>query len=99
MADWPTADDLNRLLNVDPAEADRMTGIIDGWVASAINRVKGDVGLWDADVDEPNENLSAAALRMAELIALRPEAQPGVLVTDPAYQRLITGYRRRFGVA
>lgn len=102
MAEWPDADKLKRLLNVDPAEADKLSDILDGYVASAISKVKADRGGWDDDVDEPDTNLAAAALRMAELIAQHPEATVGfrgsssasTIDNDPAYLALIHGRRQ-----
>jgi hypothetical protein len=101
MAEWPDADKLKRLLNVDPAEADNLSDILEGYVASAISKVKADRGGWDDDIDEPDTNLAAAALRMAELIAQHPEAATGFRGTgastidnDPAYLALIHGRRQ-----
>ncbi len=67
-------------------------------LSAAISRVKMDVGDWDEDVDTPDDALSQAALRMAELMALRPEVAPAAL-GDPTYARLLKGHRRVFGVA
>lgn len=99
MADWPTVDEVKQVLNV--------TG--DGWdwriqrdLDAAIRKVKRDVGSWDEDVDEPDDNLSQAALRLAELLSERPESSTPkrwpALGSDPAYQTLMTGHRRTFGI-
>ena len=56
------------------------------------------MGAWDEYEDEPDEMLSQAALRMAELMALKPEIASG-LASDPTYQRLLTGHRQTFGVS
>lgn len=96
MAAWPDTDELAQVLNVDNV-ADWQT-TLDRVMAAAIRRVKGDVGLWDDNVDEPDENLAQAALRMGELLSLRPEAAAGV-GDDPTYRRLLSGHRRRFGVS
>ena len=96
MAEWPDTDELAQVLNVDNV-ADWQT-TLDRVMAAAINRVKSDVGTWDEDVDEPDDSLAAAALRMAELMAQRPEAAEAT-VNDPTYLRYLAGKRRRFGVA
>lgn len=105
MLDWPKLDELKQVLDVESVDWD---GEIDGYgdgptrltrlLAAAIAKVKADVGAWDEYTDVPDESLSQAALRMAELMALRPEAAAGV-VSDPTYQRLLTGHRRSFGIA
>ena len=96
MATWPDTDELAQVLNIDNV-ADWQT-TLDRVRASAISKVKSDVGAWDDDVDEPDDNLAQAALRMGELLSLRPEAAVGV-VSDPTYRRLLKGHRRRFGIA
>ena len=79
-------------------------------LASAIEKVKLDVGDWDDYIDVPDDNLSQAALRMAELMALKPEIAAQVTggrgiraasfsSTDPTYTALVFGHRRAFGVA
>jgi hypothetical protein len=104
MASWPDTAELAQVLNVDNV-GDRQT-TLDRVLAAAIRRVKSDVGSWDDNVDEPTTSLAQAALRMAELMSQRPEAvvlagSRGAQVgfTDPTYAALISGYRRRFGVA
>jgi hypothetical protein len=101
MADWPDAAQLK--LRVDVPSDDHDVEL-DRIVAAAIKRVKLDVGDWDEDEDVPDESLSQAALRMAELIAERPDATPGRFTVpgrfkDPTYSLLMFGKRRRFGVA
>lgn len=96
MAEWPETEELAQILNVDNVGDWETT--LDRVIASAIDRVKEDVGDWDEDTDEPTDRLSQAALRMAELIALRPEAAVGA-VNDPTYSRLLKGYRRSFGIS
>lgn len=101
MIDWPQLDELKQVLNVDSEDWDgtetsgegptRLTRLL----ASAIDRVKDDVGNWDEDVDLPTERHAQAALRMAELLAARPESEA---VMDPTYRRLIAGLRRRFPI-
>jgi len=106
MADneWPLIDELKQVLDVTSTDWDgesisgsgttRLTRLL----AAGIAKVKFDVGAWDEDVDVPDDALSQAALRMAELIALRPEAATEV-VKDPTYNRLLFGHRRQFGIA
>lgn len=96
MADWPVLDELKLRLDVASEDHD---DTLEKDLASGIAKVKQDVGRWDEYEDAPDDMLSQAALRMAELIATRPEAQPGVLAFDPTYSRLMSGHRRRFGVA
>jgi hypothetical protein len=99
MAEWPTVEELAQVLNVENVTDWGET--LDRILESAIVKVKLDVGDWDdgSGGDEPDESLAQAALRMAELMALRPEAAAGVGMSDPTYQRLLYGHRRTFGVA
>jgi len=96
MADWPTTEELAQVVNVENLDDWQVT--FDRVRSAAISKVKSDVGAWDEDVDAPDDNLAQAALRMAELISLRPEVAAGT-VNDPTYRRLLTGHRRRFGIA
>jgi hypothetical protein len=95
VADWPGPDEVKRVLDVTSEDWD---DTLDRVLSAAIERVKHDVGSWDDGVDEPDDNLAQAALRMAELLALRPEAAAQAR-TDPTYSRLLFGHRRRFGIA
>lgn len=100
-AEWPLLDELKQVLDIrdedeqwDGSEdGTRLTGILD----SAIEHVKNDVGKWTEYDDIPTVQMSRAALRMAELMALRPEDTDG-WATDPTYQRHLFGQRRRFAV-
>jgi hypothetical protein len=94
MADWPDAAELKQVLDVTSDDWDLT---LDRVVAAAVERVKSDVGSWVEATDIPDENLAGAALRMAELMALRPEAAADS-INDPTYNRLIKGHRRTFGV-
>lgn len=100
MAEWPDLDELKQYLDITSTDWDgdedgtRLTRVL----ASAIARVKLDVGNWDEDEDEPDNALAQAALRMAELLALKPESAVDT-VSDPSYKRLLFGHRRKFGVA
>ena len=95
MAEWPDADEVKQVLDITSEDWDETVGRV---LASAIAKVKLDVGNWVEGVDEPDDNLAQAAVRMAELISLRPEVAAGV-VGDPTYRRLLFGHRRSFGVA
>jgi len=103
MAAWPDTAELAQVLNVENVTDWQTT--LDRVLAAAIRKVKSDVGLWDDNVDEPDASLAQAALRMAELMATRPDAGIGrfasaqVTTTDPTYLRLLSGHRRRFGLA
>ena len=98
MADWPGTDELKQVLNVDTS-ADNWTDTLDRVLASAIAWVKEKRGSWDESTDEPDDNLAQAALRMAELIALRPETAAAVGDSDPTIARLMFGRRKRFGIS
>ena len=100
MAAWPELEELKQVLDVESSDWDgdydgsRLTGLL----SAAIAQVKADVGAWDEDIDVPDDALSRAALRLAELLALKPEIAATV-AGDPTYDRLMRGHRRRFGVA
>lgn len=99
MANWPDLEELKQVLDVTSTDWDgeedgsRLTRLL----AAAITRVQSEVGSWD-EYDEPDEMLSQAALRMAELLALRPESAASASA-DPTYRRLLYGHRRTFGIA
>lgn len=106
MADWPTLEELKQVLDVtddnwDGDSEEDAPSRLEAVRLSAIERVKADVGVWAED-DEPDVPLARAALRMAELMALRPEssaqfaAQVGM--TDPAYQHHMFGHHKRFPI-
>ena len=98
--DWPQLDELKQVLDVESLDWDgdldqtRLTRLLQ----AAIAKVKLDVGDWDEYVDVPDDALSQAALRMAELMALKPEVVTG-MVKDPTYLNLVYGHRRKFGIA
>ncbi len=98
---WPSATELAQVLNITDNAWD---DTIDETLAAAIATVKSNVGNWDDSVDLPTVNMGRAALRMAVLLAQQP-AGVGVgitspaLIRDPTYQSLLTGQRRRFGLA
>lgn len=116
MSEWPQLDELKQMLDADPdsdawdgaedsgQEATRLTRLLD----AAIAKVKQDVGNWDEYEDVPDANLAQAALRMAELMALKPEVAAAMsgtgrgnssFISDPTYQALLFGHRRSFGLA
>ena len=104
MAAWPELDELKQVLDVTSEDWDgdvayddsttRLTRLL----SAAIARVKTDVGVWDEDTDEPTDRQAQAALRMAELMALRPEVAAGALA-DPTYQRLMKGSHKAFAIS
>lgn len=103
MTAWPLLDELKQLLDIpsddwdgedEYGETTRLSRLLE----AAIAKVKADVGTWDELVDEPDAGLAQAALRMAELMALKPELAAGT-TSDPTYLRLMYGHRRRFGLA
>jgi len=99
MADWPTVTELKQALNV---TTDAWDWRFERDLSAAINKVKSDRGSWDEEVDTPDDNLAQAALRMAELMSERPENTTpkrwSALSSDPAYQTLMSGHRRSFGI-
>lgn len=95
MADWPDAAEVKQVLDITSEDWD---DTVDRILLAAVRKVQLDVGNWDEYEDEPDENLSQAALRMAELISLRPEAAVAAS-TDPTYLRLLYGHRRQFGIS
>jgi hypothetical protein len=104
MAEWPELEELKQLLDITSEDWDgddddtRLTRVL----ASAIDRIKaevaGSVEYFDEIITEPSDSVAQAALRMAEIIATRPDAVQGRL-GDPTVLRLLKGSRRSFGVA
>ncbi len=95
MVDWPDTAEVKKVLDVSDESWD---DILDRVLAAAIAKVMLDVGDWDETTDAPDEALAQAALRMAELLAQRPDANPDQIF-DPTYTRLLYGHRRQFGIA
>ncbi len=101
MIEWPELDEVKQVLDITSDDWDgeetsgggptRLTRLLD----AAIARVKQDVGNWDEETDMPDAALSQAALRMCELLALRPDAAVES-ASDPTYLRLLAGHRLRF---
>ena len=111
MADWPTLEELKQLLDITSEDWDgdsddtRLTRVL----ASAIDRIKaevaGSVDHFDDIITEPSDSVAQAALRMAELIATRPDAgvsragSDRMFLQDVTILRLLKGSRRSFGIA
>ncbi len=104
MAAWPLLAELKQVLDVtsDDWDGDDNDTRLTALLAAAIDHVKEDVAgsveEFDEDPGEPTTKQARAALRMAELMALKPELVAG-LARDPTYDRLIRGNRRAFGVS
>jgi hypothetical protein len=98
VAEWPTVEQFRRVLNFDPEYEDPSADTLASQLEAAIAKVKDDVGDWDEYTDVPDDQLSMAALRMAVLMALSPEAAAAAS-EDPTYQRHLFGHRRTFGIA
>jgi len=102
VADWPTTEEIAQVIDIgDQAAWDWNIAQLR---EAAIYRVKQDVGVWDELVDEPDDSLSRAAMRMCELIAERPEAVTtfrgqAMISEDPTYARLLRGHRKRFAIS
>ena len=97
MIEWPDADELVQVLDI--ANPDDWSVTIDSTLAAAIATTKSIVGDWDEQTDEPTENMSRAALRLAVLFSQQPSEPVPALIKDPTYQMLLTGQRRKWGLA
>lgn len=96
MVAWPSVDDLKQVLNIESDDWDwKATLDLNAGIAIA-KKLRGN---WDEGTDEPDDALSQAALRLAELVAERPDATPGALAHDPTVERLLYGQRQSFGIA
>ena len=96
MAQWPDAEELKQVLDITSSDWDDN---IDRVLAAAQRQVLEDIGkAYDYEY-EPDDKVAAAALRMGELMGLRPDAAPGILRDDPTYLRLLKGRRRVFSHA
>lgn len=103
MSEWPTVDELKRLLDVDTDEYDaHLVGLLD----AAVDRVKRDIGYWDEATDVPTKALANAALRAAIVMRVNAETtEPtvtrfggAVLAGDSIYQFWLGGHKRRFHI-
>lgn len=101
MATWPELDELKQVLDVESSDWDgdydgtRLTRLL----ATAIDHVKQETG---QDTETPSDGLAQAALRLAELMALKPEViaavSRGSAIVDPTYEACLYGQRRVFGI-
>ncbi len=98
MADWPTTDELKQVLDVTD-DPDAWTSKFDRDMAAAIARVKADVGVWDEDLDEPDEALANAALRAAVVMQTNVADPSAAIDQDDIYTAHMKGHRKRFGFA
>ena len=96
MMEWPDLEELKQVLNLGEDNTD-WDLTLEPILASAIRKVEHDVGIWDLYEDLPDDALSRAALRMAELMALRPESASEA-DKDPVYRFHMFGHRKRFGI-
>ena len=105
MAAWPELDELKQVLDSDP-DFDGWDGDTDGTrltalLNAAIEHVQQET---QQDTDTPSYGLRQAALRLAELMALKPEVAAAIragvatFTGDPAYQAYLFGERRSFGI-
>lgn len=95
MAEWPDTAELAQVLDI--ANTDDWDTTLSRVMAAAIIQVKKDVRDWDEYEDVPDESLSQAALRLAELMVQRPELAEEHS-KDAAYRALLFGHRRGFGI-
>jgi hypothetical protein len=103
MTDWPKMDELKQVLDSDPdsqawdgdADGTRLTRLL----AAAIDITKSATGAWDEAIDVPDANLAQAALRAAQLLAPPINRAPETIDSDPIFNRLMLGRRRRFAVS
>lgn len=94
--EWPTADELKLIVNVD----DNSTAFdvtLARQIAAGIALVKSQVGEWDELIDCPDDQLSGAALRAAYLLSIRES--PAAIVTDQVFMTYMSGHHRRFAIA
>jgi hypothetical protein len=105
MADWPTLDELKQLLDITSEDWDgdgddtRLTRVL----ASAIDLTKveisGSAVIFDDIITDPTDAQAQACLRLAELIATRPDGTAITPTEDLTFRRLLKGSRRAFGIA
>lgn len=93
---WPDADELKKIVNVDPGSTD-FDVTIERQMAAGIALVKQEVGGWNEDTDSPDDMLSGAALRAAYLLSLRET--PTAIVMDQVFMTYMAGHHRRFSIA
>lgn len=106
MADWPELAELKQVLNVtDTPESEtpwdgdddgtRLTRLLE----AAIAFTKAKIGSWDEYEDEPTAMQAQAALRAAMLLAPPMNRAPEAIETDPQFNALLLGSRRRFPIS
>ena len=111
MADWPELEELKQLLEITSEDWDgdsddtRLTRVL----ASAIDLIKVEISgssvVFDDIIVDPTDSQAQAALRLAELIATRPDAgvsrvgSDRMFLQDVTVLRLLKGSRRSFGIA
>lgn len=93
---WPDLAEFKNLVNLDPAGTD-FDATAQKQLKAGIGFVKDQVGAWDDDVDSPDDNLAAAALRAAFLFSLRES--PASIAADHIFMSLMAGRRKRFSIA
>jgi hypothetical protein len=110
MDGWPELDELKQVLDVEsndwdglPGSGDDAESRLSALLSAAIAYVKFLVGDWDEYIDLPDTNLNRAALRAAELMALKPEVAAmvasGKSIGDPTFGMFMVGHRRKWGIA
>jgi len=93
------------LLDVEGENAQDWDAHLESLMEAGIAQVKQDVGGWAEGTDQVTDKLHHAALRAAVLMRPNsPMQQPGGtrhqdVNSDPTYQSLLMGARRRFGTA
>jgi hypothetical protein len=96
-ATWPDKDELVQVLNLGSDGSSDWGDTLDRILATAITRVKSDVGNWSDYANVPTEGMAHAALRMAVMLWAAPD-NPS-LGLDPVYRGALSGQRRKFGIA
>lgn len=94
--EWPTVDELKRIVDVDPNSSE-FDETLARQMAAGIQIAKDQVGDWDDFVDLPTDGLAGAALRAAYLLSLRESS--AAIVTDEVFRTYMAGNRRRFSIA
>ena len=103
MAAWPELAELKQVLDVtsEDWDGDDDETLLTALLLAAISHVKQESG---QDTETPSDSLGRAALRLAELMALRPEVAAAIsrggtsFIADPAYNAFMFGERRAFGI-
>ena len=107
MADWPTLDELKQLLDIveddenwdGTSDDTRLTRVLASAIDLTKTAISGSSVVFDDIVVDPTDSQAQAALRLAELIATRPEGTAITPLQDLTFRRLLYGSRRAFGVA